>query len=94
MGDWWRGVPFFIFRVSPGYRRKHMSCLALFCLAAAAATTAADSAGLAAAVAAAKPSPHRAALARHEGFHRGLEPWPRSVPGTGSLFRPYTYIFG
>ena len=72
-----------------------MSCLALFCLAAAAATTtAADSAGLAAAVAAAKPSPHRAALARHEGFHRGLEPWPRSVPGTGSLFRPYTYIFG
>ena len=48
-GDWWRGVLFFHFRVSPGYRRKYVSCLALSCLAlsclVAAAATAAGSAG-------------------------------------------------
>ena len=39
--------------VSPEYRRKYVSCLALCCLVAAAAATAAGSAGPAAAVAAA-----------------------------------------
>ena len=31
-GDWWRGVLFFHFRVSPEYRRKYVSCIALSCL--------------------------------------------------------------